>query len=84
MIRVLAGDCRDVLAQHVRKESRLNYKDVNRAQALGVKGVMGAQYQWIVARVKNADNPAIRYRWRFPNYDHGHLPQAQTVATWNG
>jgi hypothetical protein len=50
---------------------------------LGVKGV-SAQYQWIVARVKNADNQAIRYRCRFPNYDHGHLPQAQTVATWNG
>jgi hypothetical protein len=82
VIRVLAGDCRDVLAQHVRKEV-LTRESRSGTTVLGVKGV-SAQYQWIVARVKNADNPAIRYRWRFPNYDHGHLPQAQTVATWNG
>jgi hypothetical protein len=65
------------LTQLQKRESRSG------TTVLGVKGV-SAQYQWIVARVKNADNPAIRYRWRFPNYDHGHLPQAQTVATWNG
>jgi hypothetical protein len=25
-----------------------------------------------------------KVRRRCPNHDHGHLPQARTVATWNG